>query len=34
MQDGGKPKKGVRALEGGKGFVKDGVEYRWVYVCV
>ena len=24
----GKPKKGIKALEGGKGFVKDGVEYR------
>ena len=27
-QDDGAPKKGVKALEDGKGFVKNGVEYR------
>ncbi len=28
LQDDGKPQKGVKALADGKGFVKDGVEYR------
>ena len=27
-QGDGKPEKGVKALAGGKGFVKDGVEYK------
>jgi len=29
LQGDGKPEKGVKALPDGKGFVKDGVEYRW-----
>lgn len=29
LQGDGKPEKGVRALADGKGFVKDGQEYRW-----
>lgn len=28
LQDDGKPAKGLKVLAGGKGFVKDGVEYR------
>jgi hypothetical protein len=30
LQGDGKPEKGVKALAGGKGFVKDGVEYKCV----
>jgi hypothetical protein len=34
LQGDGKPEKGVKALAGGKGFAKDGVEYKCVVVLL